>query len=162
MIFTPKSYSLLSLILGRIFLWFRRKQLFFETIYFCQLRFFQFFAVLGTLKIIKNTDFLTHMLRPLCMHWAYLSGLIRSPSIRVRNWCLHWAYASGTDACTERTYEKIRSLQNMLSICFRNWSVPWTYASGTDSNAEKTRKELIRTLSIRISYLRVCSACTKN
>ncbi len=38
----------------------------FETICKCQLRFFQIFAVLGTLKIIKNMELLTRMLRPLC------------------------------------------------------------------------------------------------
>jgi hypothetical protein len=30
--------------------------------------FFKFFAAIGTLKIIKNIDFLTRMLRPLCAH----------------------------------------------------------------------------------------------
>jgi hypothetical protein len=37
-----------------------------ETICWCQKRFLKIFAVLGTLKIIRNIEFLTHMLRPLC------------------------------------------------------------------------------------------------
>ncbi len=41
---------------------------------------------LGTLKIIINIYFLTRMLRPLCMHWAYRSG---------------------TDACTEHTGQEL-------------------------------------------------------
>ncbi len=40
----------------------------------------------------------------------------------------------------------------MLSIRIRNWCVSWAYASGTDANAEHTRQELMRMLSISISF----------
>jgi hypothetical protein len=67
-------------------------------------------------------------------------------SIRVRTWCMHWAYVSGTNGCTDHSPFK---------TC-------WTYASGTGAYPERTRKhtcqELMRTLSIRISFLHVCSA----
>ncbi len=100
-----------------------------------------------------------------CVDWACASGtdacteharqeLMRTLSIRARNWCVHWAYASGTNACTER-------------IPFQKC---WAYTSGTDAYPEHTGQELMRslsirvrnwcerTLSIRISFLRVCSA----
>ena len=35
----------------------------------------------------------------------------------------------------------------------------WAYGSGTDAHPERARQELMRTLSIRISSWRACSAC---
>ncbi len=83
-------------------------------------------SVLGTLKMIKNIDFLTRILQPLCvrigpgadaysehtskeqMHTLsneYTSQeLMRAVSIRVRNWCIPWVYV-----CLKR------SRQNMLN-----------------------------------------------
>ncbi len=86
--------------------------------------------------------------------------LLRTLSVRVRYWCVRWAYESGTDAYPEHQFLtrmlsisiKIpnlkRSLQSMLSMRVRNRCKCW-----------RTRKELMRMLSIRISSLRICSAC---
>ncbi len=56
--------------LGGFFFEFGQKKKFFteafETICKRQQRFLKFFDVLGALKIIKNFEFLTRMLRPLC------------------------------------------------------------------------------------------------
>jgi hypothetical protein len=115
---------------------------------------FEHFSFLRYLKIIKKFDFLTRMLRPLCVWWACASGadahaehvhqeLMHALNIRVRNWCVHWAYTSGTNTCTERSPFK--------TSC--------AYASGTDTYPEHTSQELMCMLSIRISSLRVCSAC---
>jgi hypothetical protein len=114
--------------------------------------FFKIFAVLSiTLKIIKNIELLTRMLRLLCSHWAYGSGthvhaerarqeLMRALSLRVRNWCVHWAYASCTNVCTEgspfkhaeqHTHQfRMRTLSK-VSIRVRNWCVHWAFVSGT-------------------------------
>ncbi len=144
---------MLSLILRRDFFEFGQKKIFpeaLESICWCQKWFFKIVAVLETLKIIKNIEFLTRMLRPLCARWAYGSGtyahakrarqeLMRALCIRVRNWCVHWAYASGTNtwwsavplkhaayasvpgACTERTGQE---LMRMLSVRIINYMMP--------------------------------------
>ncbi len=89
-------------------------------------------------------------------------GLMRTLSIRVRNWCACWAYASRTDAHAEHM---LQFFTRMLSIRIKNPNfkrafIPcWAYASGTDAWTEHVRKELMRMLSIRISSLSVCSAC---
>ncbi len=96
---------------------------------------------------------LSMRIRKWCAHWACASGtnvypehtgqeLMPTLSIQVRNWCVHWAYASGTNVCTER-------------IPFKK---SWAYASGTDAYPELTGQELMCSLSIRIGFLRVCSA----
>jgi hypothetical protein len=141
----------------------------FETICWCQWRFFQIFVVLGSLKIIENFEFLTRMLRPLCAGWAYGSGtlahatrsrqeLMRALGIRVRNWCVHWAYESGTDACTEHTRQVLmwaqsavpskhaehthQEMMRTLIIRVRNWCVHWAYTSGTDAHAQRAHQKL--------------------
>jgi hypothetical protein len=89
-------------------------------------------------------------------------GLMRTLSIRVRNWCVRWAYASGTDAHAEQTHQ---FLTRMISISVkipnlkRAFKPCWAYASGTDACTEHAREGLMRMLSVRISSLRVCSAC---
>ncbi len=85
---------------------------------------------------------LSMSVRNWCVYWACASEPMHTLSIRVRNWCMHWAYASGTSACTERI---------PLKKC-------WAYASGTDAYPEHTGQELMRSPSIRISFLRVSSA----
>ncbi len=85
-------------------------------------------------------------------------------SVRVRNWCVRWAYTSQELVCAlsmrvrYQSMHRAQSLQNMLSIRIRNWYVPWTYGSGNDAFAEHTHQELTPALSIRISFLHVCSA----
>ncbi len=95
--------------------------------------------------------------------------LMRTLSIRVRNWCVRWAYKSGTDAYPEHTHQ---FLTRMLSISIK---IP-NLKEVPPNHAEHTRKELVRMLSIRdrnwctcwafasipytcISSLRLCSAC---
>ncbi len=108
--------------------------------------FLKFFNFLGTEKIIKKYDFLTRMLWPLCVCWAY---------------------ASGTGAQAEHTRkELVRMLSIRISFPFSER--PFVIEVPTN-HAEHTRKELVRMLStrqalmrmfsIRISSLRVCSAC---
>ncbi len=107
--------------------------------------------------------------------YAYAPAFMRRLSICVRNWCASWAYSQGTGAHAEHTRQE---LMRMLSIYasvfpFFKWpffipSVKITNLKEVPSNhAEHTRKELVRMqsirvrkmLSIRISSLRVCSAC---
>ncbi len=66
---------------------------------------FKNLAFLGTLKIIKNIAFLTRIPRPLCASWAYGSGLLRTSSVRVRNWCTPWPYASVPDTHAQHTHK---------------------------------------------------------
>ncbi len=77
--------------------------------------------------------------------------------------CMHQFLARTLSAC-------ISSWRVSLSACISSWrvrsvhaSVPDVYrsvhASVPDVYAQCTRQSLMRTLSARISYLRVCSAC---
>ncbi len=89
-------------------------------------------------------------------------GLMRTLSIRVRNWCVRWAYTSGTVAhaeCTHQFLTRMHSISVKIPNLKGAFNPCWAYASGTDACAEHARKELMRMLSIRISSLRVCSAC---
>jgi hypothetical protein len=145
---------MLSVFLRRIFFWVCAKKKFFleafDTICKHQQRFFKIFDVLGTLKIIKKIEFLTRMLQPLCARWAYGSGtdahpeparqeLIRTLSLRVRNWFAPWAYASVPDAHAQHAHQfsyflnvhfvypqhARKELMRALSMRVRNWCVRW-------------------------------------
>jgi hypothetical protein len=89
--------------------------------------------------------------------------LMRALSMCVRNWCVRcWAYESGTDAYTEHSRQELicalsaapskhaehtcQDLMCTLSIWIRNWCIC------------SAHQELMRTLSVNISFLRVCSA----
>jgi hypothetical protein len=60
-----------------------------------------------------------------------------------KNWCVHWSYESGTGVCIEHTHQILIHAQSGVPL----------------KHAEHTHQELMRTPSIRISSLRVCSAC---
>ncbi len=108
------------------------------------------FKILYTLSMRVRNWCMHFAIMPVryCICWAYVSETDAWLSIRVSYWCMHWAYMSGTIACTELSPFK---------TC-------WAYASGTDvypdcacACTEHASPELMRTLSIRISLLRICS-----
>ncbi len=66
--------------------------------------------------------------------FSHFSNVHLTHSMLVRNWCVQWAIW----ACTSGTAEKVEQ---------------WAYASGTDASAELMSQELVRALSIRVSYL---------
>ncbi len=104
---------------------------------------------------------------PLKKCWAYASGtdaypehtgqeLMRSLSIRVRNWCVPWAYTSVSCADAQHKhknskFEKVPSkyaeyvrkeLMRALSVHVRNWCMHWAYTSGTDAQAQHAHQNL--------------------
>jgi hypothetical protein len=91
---------------------------------------------LSTLKIIENIEFLTLMLRPFYM---------RTLSLR-----------AGTDEHPDHRQQFLTRMLSML-ISFPLFQ-KFTLWLGTDAFAQGTHPELMRTLSIRISSLRVCLA----
>ncbi len=88
------------------------------------------------------------------VHFVYLQHvgkeLMRTLSIRVRNWCVRWAYASGIMRAG-------KSRQNMLNI-YTHQELMHTLSIRvrTDAFSEYTRQGLMCTLSICISFLLVC------
>ncbi len=112
--------------------------------------------------------FLTHILS-LILRSAFPSkhaehthqGLMRTLSMRVRNWCVCSAFTSVPYAhaqCTHQFLTRMLSISVKIPNLKRAFSPCWAYASGTDVCTEHACKELMRMLSIRISSLRVCSA----
>ncbi len=78
--------------------------------------------------------------------------LMRSLSIRVRNWCVPWAYALGFYAYAQHKHKNSKFERGPYKPC-------WAYTKGTGAHAEHTGQELMCMLSISISSLRVRSAC---
>ena len=88
-------------------------------------------------------------------------GLMRTLSIRVRNWRVCSALASVPYAhaqCMHQFLMRMLSISVKIPNLKRAFNPCWAYASETDACTEHARKELMRMLSIRISSLRVCSA----
>jgi hypothetical protein len=83
--------------------------------------------------------------------------LVRTLSMRVRNWCTPWAYASVPYAHAQHAHQfshfsnihfvypqhACKELMRALSMCVRNWCVRcWAYESGTEHTSQE--------LSIRV------------
>jgi hypothetical protein len=83
--------------------------------------------------------------------------LMRSLSVRVRNWRAPWAYASVPDAHAQHAHEfsyfsnvhfvypqhARKELMRALSMPVRNWCIHWAYESGTGACTEHTYQVLI-------------------
>ena len=96
-------------------------------------------------------------------HYMHTSQeLVRTLSMRVRNWCAPWAYASVPYAHAQHAHQfshfsnihfvypqhACNELKHALSMCIRNWCVRcWAYESGTDAHTKHSHQELIRALS---------------
>jgi hypothetical protein len=92
--------------------------------------------------------------------------LMRTLSVRVRNWCAPWAYASVPDAHAQHAHQfsyfsnvhyvypqhARKELMRALSMHIRNWCACWACASGTDAHPGHMQQFLTRMLSMRFSF----------
>ncbi len=138
-----------------------QKKLFSWSLWDHLLAIFVMFAVLVTLKLLKNLTSL-RACSDLYAHAEHTGqDLLRALSMRIRNWCPPWPYASVSYAHAQHVHQfsnfsdvhfvypqharkELMCALNMRlrnwCIRLRNWCVHWAYMSGTNLCFERCIK----------------------